>query len=51
MAGVWGALVLEDTLLVASRGRPAAFGVPRLAEGSRGCLSGHCLPPLPSKEP
>lgn len=46
-----GVLVREDTLLVASRGRPAALGVPRLAAGRRGCLSGHRLPPLPSKEP
>lgn len=44
-------LVPEDTLLGASRGRPAALGVPRSAEGRRGCLSGQRLPPLPSKEP
>lgn len=43
LAGLWGVLVREDTLLVASRGRPAALGVPRLAEGRRGRLWTLCL--------
>lgn len=43
LAGLWGVLVREDTLPVASRGRPAALGVPRLAEGRRGRLWTLCL--------